>query len=154
LTTPATGAGPTRVDAGNINTWVAGVQTPISDINSLISQSASASYAGHAIGSVFNNGASYVAAGGFNATYNFGTQTGNFAINNFDGHTFAANGQVPLVGANYSFGVNQNGMQGAVNGAFYGPMAGNTGGNFAVQSTVGPAYMASGIYAGAKVSAH
>jgi hypothetical protein len=29
-------------------------------------------------------------------------------------------------------------------------MAANTGGNFAVQSTVGPAYMASGIYAGAK----
>jgi hypothetical protein len=150
LTTPATGAGPTRVDAGNINTWVAGVQTPISDINSLISQSASASYAGHSIGSVFNNGASYVAAGGFNANYNFGTQTGTFAINNFDGHSFSASGRVPLVGANYSFGVNQNGMQGAVNGAFYGPMAANTGGNFAVQSTVGPAYMASGIYAGAK----
>src|SRR5579862_376259 len=145
--TPATGGAP-RIDRGHINTWVAGVATPQTDINNLIGQSATASYTGHAIGSVFNNGQSYVAAGGFNGTYNFGTQSGTLAINNFDGHSFAATGRAPLNGANYSFGVTTPGVKGTLNGTFYGPAAAETGGNFAVQTTVGPTYLASGVFAG------
>ena len=104
LTTANTSqSGAPRIDRGDINTWVAGVATPLSDLNSLISQSATATYTGHAIGSVFNNGASYVAAGGFTGTYNFGTQTGTMAVNNFDGHNFVASGKAPLTGANYTF---------------------------------------------------
>lgn len=137
-----------RIDRGHINTWVAGVATPLADLGALQSQSATASYAGHAIGSVFNNGASYLAAGGFNGSYNFGTQTGTMAISNFDGHSFAASGKAPLTGANYTFGLTSPGVKGAINGTFFGPMAAETGGNFAVQTTVGPAYLASGIFAG------
>jgi hypothetical protein len=137
-----------RIDRGHINTWVAGVQTPLNDLNTLMNQNVTGTYTGHAIGSVFNNGQSYVAAGGFTGTYNFGTQTGSVAVNNFDGHSFAASGRAPLNGANYSFGVNSPGATGAINGTFYGPMAAETGGSFAVKTTVGPAYLASGIYAG------
>src|SRR5207302_190468 len=68
LTTPSTTGGSSRIDRGHINFWVAGVPTPLVDLNSLTAQSASASYAGHAIGSVYNNGASYIAAGGFKGT--------------------------------------------------------------------------------------
>jgi trimeric autotransporter adhesin len=137
-----------RIDRGHINTWVAGLATPLSDINSLISQSATATYTGQAIGSVFNNGQSYLAAGGFTGTYNFGTQTGAVAVSNFDGHSFGASGAAPLTGSNYTFAVNSPGTKGTIHGGFYGPMAAETGGNFAVQSTVGPAYLASGIFAG------
>jgi len=44
--------------------------------------------------------------------------------------------------------VNSPGAKGAVTGNFFGPMAAETGGNFAVQSTLGPTYLASGIFAG------
>jgi hypothetical protein len=137
-----------RIDRGGINTWVAGIQTPQSDLNSLISQSATATYTGHAIGSVFNNGASYAAAGGFTGSYNFGTQTGTLAINNFDGRTLTASGKAPLTGANYSAAGSGVGIQGTINGTFYGPNAAETGGNFAFQNTTGPSYLASGIFAG------
>jgi hypothetical protein len=140
--------GGARVDRGHINTWVAGVATPLNDLNSLMSQNVTGTYTGHAIGSVFNNGQSYVAAGGFAGTYNFGTQTGTMAVNNFDNRSFAASGRAPLTGANYSFGVNSPGATGTINGTFYGPMAAETGGSFAVKTTVGPAYLASGIFAG------
>ena len=120
----------TRRRTGNINFWVAGVPTPLGDLNTLVSQSATGTYTGAAIGSVFNNGANYVAAGGFNGTYNFGTQSGTFTVSNFDGHTISATGKAPLSGASYTFSVAQTGVAGSINGTFYGPMAAETGGNF------------------------
>lgn len=148
LSTPSTTGGTPRIDAGHINTWVAGVTTPLSDLNTLASQSATGNYTGHAIGSVFNNGSSYLAAGGFTGSYNFGTQNGTMTVSNFDGHTFSVTGKAPLNGANYSFTTSAAGLSGSVSGSFYGPKAAETGGNFAFQTTTGPAYMASGIYAG------
>ncbi|HEX6441917.1 MAG TPA: FecR domain-containing protein [Stellaceae bacterium] len=136
-----------RIDHGHINFWVAGVPTPMTDLNTLASQGAVGNYSGHAIGSVVNNGSSYVAAGGFNATYNFGTQNANFAISNFDGKSFASgNVRVPLNGANYS---TTFGGIGSLNGSFYGQMAAETGGNFAISGISGvPNYSAAGIFAG------
>lgn len=138
-----------RVDRGHINTWIAGVPTPQADLNSLIGASATATYSGHAIGSVFNNGASYVAAGGFAGTYNFGTQTGTMGINNFDGHSVTLSGGAPLSGANYNFASTSAAGTAKLNGTFYGPNAAETGGNFSFQSAPGLSpYLASGIYAG------
>jgi hypothetical protein len=52
-------------------------------------------------------------------------------------------------GNSYTLPVNNTaGFGGTFNGSFYGPQAANTGGNFNVQSTAGPSYAASGIYAG------
>ncbi len=145
LTGNSSDSGLLRVDRGHINFWVAGVPTPLNDLNSLMGQSAIGTYAGHAIGSVFNSGATYGAAGGFNGIYNFGTQNATMAISNFDGRTFTATGSAPLSGANYTLGVS-SGATGTINGTFYGPAAAETGGNFAVQD--GATYRASGIFAG------
>ena len=39
------------------------------------------------------------------------------------------------------------GIKGSINGSFYGPMAAETGGNFKFQTTAGPTYLTSGIFA-------
>ena len=136
--------------SSKLSTPPAGVPTPLPDIATLQSQSAVGNYAGHAIGAVSNNNANYLAAGGFNASYNFGTRAANFTISNFDGNTFTAAGTAPLSGANYSLNGSapRTGMTGTINGSFYGPMAAETGGNFTLQSSLGLPYRASGIFAG------
>src|SRR5712691_3798682 len=139
------------IDHGPITFWVVGVATPVGDLSTLASQSATGTYTGHAIGSVLNNGSSYVAAGGFNGTYNFGPQTGTLTISNFDGKSFGTGTtpvKLPLGGANYTYNIAQTGVAGTINGSLYGPKAVETGGNFAVHTTLGPTYIASGIFAG------
>jgi hypothetical protein len=131
-----------RTDHGHINFWVAGiptVTTPTSGIGT---------YTGHAIGSVFNNGSNYVAAGSFGGTYNFATQSTTFGVSNFDGKSFAAIGAANRTGANYTFGVSGSGLTGTMNGTFFGPAAAETGGNFSVKATSGATYLASGIFVG------
>ena len=93
----------TRSDRAFINTWLAGVPTSSADIVSLAGQAITGTYAGSAFGSVFNNGSSYLAAGNFNGTYNFATQTGSVAISNFDGRNFSSpTGPAPLSGNVYT----------------------------------------------------
>jgi hypothetical protein len=138
----------TRSDRAFINSFVAGVPTSTADIATLAGQAVTGNYSGHAVGSVFNNGASYVAAGNFNGTYNFATQVGSVAVSNFDGKTFSGSGPAPLTGASYSGTLNGSGVTGGFNGTFYGPQAANTGGGFAVRSTTTAPYFASGIFAG------
>jgi hypothetical protein len=105
------------------------------------------SFTGNAFGSVLSNGARYLAAGQFNNTYDFGTRTGTLAISNFDGRSFS--GTVTAgVGATYGGALSGPGLTGRATGAFFGPLAPETAGNFAVQSNSGPAYLASGIFAG------
>jgi trimeric autotransporter adhesin len=150
LTGNSTDSTISRVDRGHINFWAAGVPTSQTDLNTLTAQGAVGTYAGHAIGSVSNNGANYVAAGGFNGSYNFGTHAAAFTISNFDGNTLTAAGTVPLNGASYSASgtAPRTGMTGTFNGSFYGPAAAETGGSFTLRSTIGVPYMAAGIYAG------
>lgn len=158
LTTPTVGAAAgERIDRGHINTWVAGVETPLADIQNLMATRFQGTYNGAAIGSVFNNGQSYLATGGFSGTYNFGTQSGSMTISNFDifprivAQCAAAN-CAPLFGPNnadytFSGGVPQGTL--SVNGAFYGPKAAETGGSFAIRgSQLLPTYLASGVFAG------
>jgi hypothetical protein len=151
LDTPnAAGTSVIRRDVAHINTWVAGIPTPVGDLNTLAMQGATGSYNGHLSGSVFNNGAQYLAAGGLAATYNFANQMGTFSVINYDGRSFSATGRAASQGANYTFGINNpQGLPiaGTINGSFYGPMAAETGGNFAFNSTAGPTYRTSGIFA-------
>jgi trimeric autotransporter adhesin len=154
ITTANAGLGNTpRIDRGNINFWTAGQITPAADINKLAGQGAVGNYAGHLIGSVFNSGAQYVAAGGLNATYNFGTRMGSLNVTNYDGNTFTVSNPMASGTGKYTFNFNnaitQQGrsITGAFNGGFYGPMAAETGGNFKFQTTAGPTYLTSGIFA-------
>jgi hypothetical protein len=147
LDTPAGGNTPARTDVGHINFWVAGTPaTSIGDISGLRATNFAGTYNGNLIGTVVNNGAQYLASGGLQATYQFGTQTGSFTVSNYDKlPTFTLNGTAPLNGSKYTFAFNKSGISGAVNGGFYGPMAAETGGNFAF--TTGPAYFTSGVFA-------
>ena len=114
----------------------------------LAKQGAVGNYSGHLIGSVFNNGAQYLAAGGLNASYNFGTNVGSFSVVNYDGRSFTAKGSPVISGATYKFGItNVQGLAGSINGSFYGPLAAETGGNFNFHTTVGQTYLTSGIFA-------
>ena len=45
----------------------------------------SASYAGHAVGTVINGNARYIAAGTFSANFSFASRSGSMSITNFDG---------------------------------------------------------------------
>ena len=69
--------------------WVAG-RMPVNATD--IPATGSATYVGHAIANIQNGGSSYVSAGQFQNTVNFGTRTGNVSINNMDGANYA--GQV------------------------------------------------------------
>jgi hypothetical protein len=142
LDTPnSAGTAAVRLDAAHINTWVAGIPSVT------LPARGSGTFSGNALGSVVNNGASYLASGGFTNAYNFGNQTGTFRISNFDGKTVS--GTVAGRGASYMGTVSGSGLSGPVFGTFFGNLAGNpateTGGSFALQ---GPAYLASGIFAG------
>src|SRR5258708_4809479 len=75
-----------RRDRFNLATWVAG---PLPD-PATIPQVGTATYSGHAIGSVFNNGAQYVAIGGFQNSYNFATKTGTVSLTSFDNANYQA----------------------------------------------------------------
>jgi len=68
---------------GHINTWVAG---DVPDIGS-IPLSGTATYNGHAVGTVVNNGAIYVAGGSYSQSWNFATNSGSASITNFDGRS-------------------------------------------------------------------
>ena len=136
----------TRMDRANINTWLAGIPTAASDISSLQSQAFIGNYSGHVVGSVVNNGASYVAAGGFTGTYNFGSNIGTVSVNNFDGHS--ASGMISGANGAYAGNIATPGVNGNVQGRFFGPRAAETGGSFSLRSTVGAPYLASGIFAG------
>ena len=104
-------------------------------------------FAGNAFGSVFNNGARYLASGQFSNMWDFGARSGSLSISNFDGKSFGGTVTAGF-GATYAGPISGSGVSGAASGAFFGPLAPETAGNFAVKSTSGPAYLASGIFAG------
>jgi hypothetical protein len=144
LGTPnATQTGFSRQDVAHINPWVAGV------ISSSLPATGTGTFSGNAFGSVVNNGASYLASGQFSNTWDFGARSGTLSISNFDGRNFSgpvATGAGPT--ATYSGTLSGTNLSGTASGAFFGPLAPETAGNFAVRSTAGSSYLASGIFAG------
>ena len=126
-----------------INTWLAGTPTVT------MPTSGQGSFSGAAIGTVSNAGNNYLAAGGFNSTYNFGSNSGTVTISNFDGKTFSGTVKVVSGSANqYAGNLAGSGVAGVTAGGFFGPNAVETGGTFGVHAVSGPSYIASGIFAG------
>jgi hypothetical protein len=139
--TATTGLGVARTDRAFINTWIAGQPTVTMPAGGV------GTFNGAAVGTVFNNGATYLAAGGFNQTYNFGSRSGTLNITNFDGQNYTST----VSGSGTQFSGRLTGpanRSGAVAGSFYGPSAAETGGSFNIQSVSGLRYLASGIFAG------
>jgi hypothetical protein len=137
----------TRDDRAYINTWIAGQPTVTMPTTGM------GNFNGAAVGTVFNgaNGATYLAAGNFNQTYNFGSMTGTVNITNFDGQNYTAavsgSSTGPIFGGALTSATAPN-RNGVVIGSFFGPNAVEVGGSFNIHATSGPAYLASGIFAG------
>jgi len=103
-------------------------------------------FSGIANGAISNNGAAYSASSPFTETYNFGSNSGQLQINNFDGASYVSN----LSGSGNTYSGSLLGVTsrtGSVNGGFYGTSAAETGGTFSINSITGPRYVATGIFA-------
>ena len=127
--------------------WVAGELPAILDMPT----TGTATYSGHAIGTVNNDGIIFQAVGGFTQTYDFATGSGPFSVTDFDGATY--NGSVSAISGqeNLFTGSGTGGSRDIdLNGAFFSggddPVA-EVGGGFSINGTD---YEASGIFAGAK----
>ncbi|MFN7091757.1 MAG: hypothetical protein ACK4P4_14490, partial [Allorhizobium sp.] len=73
---------PYEVHLGN---WIVGVNPEAIDMP----PSGSATYAGHAVGTVINGSNRYIATGELDATMDFGTRTGTISVAGFDGRDFS-----------------------------------------------------------------
>lgn len=79
-----TGTG-TQNELYALGTWVAGRLPGAADIPT----TGTASYTGHAVGSVVDNGQFRMATGSMNANFDFGARTGSMNINDFDGRDYS-----------------------------------------------------------------
>jgi hypothetical protein len=133
-------------DRFHLSTWVAGVLPSLAEIPN----TGTASYSGHAIGNVNNNGTRYVAMGNFTKNWDFGTRTGTATISNFDNLTVnfansSANGRdfAGSLAAGSTAGVTAATMTGSFFKSPTDTVAG-TGGNFAIAGSNN--YQASGTF--------
>jgi hypothetical protein len=142
----------TYYDASNLMLWVAGVPTTAGSIP----QTGTATYTGHAIANISNNGAQYISAGTFSNTVNFGARTGSVSIGGLDGTNYA--GTVNLTPSSTLFAGTLSGSTGAraaaLNGSFFQggptnttPGYGEMGGSINIAGTN---YLGSGIFAARK----
>ena len=151
-------------DQGPLLLWVAGVPTTAGALPA----SGMATYTGHAIASIATNpmapGAnSYLAAGTFSNTVNFGNQRGTVAINGLDGSNYG--GSVALNAGTVNFGGVLSAMAGAgaitngrtatLAGSFFQgggahPLFSEMGGSLMLNGTVANPYLGSGIFAAAR----
>ncbi len=125
--------------------WVAGRPPTAGEVP----LSGQASYVGHAVAAIQNDGAVYYAAGVFNNTVNFGARTGQVSVTGLDGTNYA--GQVSLLSGTTGFAGSLAGDVGTRNMALVGSFfrgvsspVGEMGGSLAVS---GPGYLGAGIFA-------
>jgi hypothetical protein len=91
----------------NLGWYVAGKLT---DATELAGMTGTATFSGSAIGNVANNGATYIATGGANMTWNFGNRAGTLNITNFDSRNFSYGVTQPNIGINHFQGPGAGGV--------------------------------------------
>ncbi len=137
----------------HMGNWVAGPMVSAADMPT----TGSASYAGHAVGTVVNNTARYTAAGNFAAQFNFASRAGSMTISNFDGLNMS--GAISSQnGRDYGATLDVSGkpgLAGRAQGSFFsgaGDPVRETGGQFTIANTPGSqgSYAANGIFVGKK----
>jgi len=131
--------------------YVTGQISGLAAINSL---QGTATYAGHAIGTVFENSQVYQAIGNLSVTVNFdNTSASTFNITDFDGANYSGTGlTIAADGSGHKFtgSIAGSGRTGSYTGAFMsggGAVNAEMGGQFKVD---GGGYSAIGIFAGKK----
>lgn len=133
-------------DRINLASYVAGTLTPSISLPT----TGTATYNGHAVGSVVNGTNAYVAVGNYSNVWNFASQTGAVTIGNFDGATYTGSAALVSGTANFTAGLTGAGRTGAVAGSFFsapGVPAKGQGGSFSVTGT---GYKAGGTFAAQK----
>jgi hypothetical protein len=148
-------------DQGSLLLWVAGVPTPTTPGGPFSMATGTATYTGQAIANIANpnNITSYLAAGAFSATANFGTHTGIVNITGLDGTNYA--GAAMQVGSTATFNGSLNAVSGITGrtatlaGSFFQggptnttPAYGEVGGSLVLNGAGG--YLGSGIFLGRK----
>lgn len=146
-TTRLNASGQSLTDLTHLGTWVFGDPT----LDAAMPRTGTATYTGHAIASIRNGTAEYVAAGNFQNVVNFGTGTGAASVTGLDGRNYAGTVTVGQ-GSNFVGGTLASSVAGSTMGltgqfarGVSGP-AGEIGGTVVVSGTAG--YAASGIFAG------
>lgn len=141
----------------HLGTWVAGDIANDADIANSDLVNATGTFKGMAVGSVVSSGASYVAAGDMDMTYNFGQRSGELNISNFDGRSFGGT-ITGSVGGQATFHGDLSGspsfVSGSANGAFVNngsDAAAGAIGNFDVRTSEGD-WRANGVFAGGRTS--
>ena len=104
------------------------------------------SFSGTANGTVFNSGTKSVVSGAFNETFDFGARSGSVNITSFGGANYSA----AISGSGNTYGgtlTGPAGRSGPLSGAFFGPLAAETGGSFQLINAT-KSFLASGIFTG------
>ncbi len=142
-----------QTHALHMGTWVAGPVVSQSEMPT----TGSASYAGHAVGTVINGSARYLAAGSYSANFNFASRSGSMSISNFDGLNMS--GAISSTnGRDYASTLDITGkadLAGRAQGSFFsggGDPTRETGGQFTVSGKPGTNanYAAIGVFVGKK----
>lgn len=133
-------------DRLNLATYVAGTLT-----NAIqLPNTGTATFNGHAVGSVINGTSQYVAAGTFSNVWSFQTQRGQVTIGNFDGATYTGTAALTAGTVQFTGPLSGAGRTGSLSGAFMSsptnPIAGQAG-NFNISGT---GYRAGGTFAAQK----
>lgn len=149
----SSGYNPGGRDRLNFASYVAGTLSVASDINALTS---TATYKGHMVGNVNNNGSAYIAAGSYQNVWSFGNRSGVVTAS-FDGTTYGGGVTANTVmTGGVTFGTNgtpiaSGGKSLSISGAFFSggtgnPVAGQAG-SFGITGTN---YKAGGTFAAQK----
>ena len=139
-----------RQEIVHMGNWVAGDIPAVADLPA----TGTASYSGHAVGTVSTGSARYVAIGSFSMSYDFGLGSASVSINDFDGQNLTASPTGATSGpASFSGSVTSNvgSRAGTLNGAFVrGPNSAIDGviGDFNLSD--GGSYSATGVFLGEK----
>lgn len=133
-------------DRINLATYVAGTLTPSVSLPT----TGTATYSGHAVGSVVNGANAYVAVGNYSNVWNFSSQTGAVTISNFDGATYSGSAALTGGTGNFTATLAGAGRTGAVAGSFFSSSSTPAKGQAGAFSVTGPNYKAGGTFAAQK----
>ncbi len=134
----------------HLGNWIIG-DTPIDDN---VPTTGTATYTGHAVGTVLTStGSQYVATGDLSSTMNFGTRNGTVAITNYDDKDFTTvvsfdNGGVPK--ATFSGSGTAGSMTSSVTGAFASNGTDQVKGIMGSFTAVDGSWSSTGIFAGSR----